>query len=151
MAPRARPIEERLEDMIHRDPNSGCWLTAAGPIAGGYPLILYRGRRVPAHRAAFECWVGEIPPGLYIDHKCRTRECLNPAHLRAVTPRVNVTENSSGWAARNLAKTHCPSGHPYDDANTYRGAGNPQASVRACRTCKRNRERSRRAKRRGHS
>jgi hypothetical protein len=35
-------------------------------------------------------------------------------------------------AARNAAKTHCPRGHPYDDANTYIS---PRGS-RICRKCR---------------
>jgi hypothetical protein len=36
-------------------------------------------------------------------------------------------------AERQLAKTHCPAGHPYDEANTYRRRGDNR---RYCRKCK---------------
>jgi hypothetical protein len=32
-------------------------------------------------------------------------------------------------------KTHCPQGHPYDEANTYRPPGAPRS--RKCRECMR--------------
>jgi hypothetical protein len=35
---------------------------------------------------------------------------------------------------RNAAKTHCPKGHPFDEANTYRHGG-----ARWCRACRRER------------
>lgn len=77
---------------------------------------------------------GEIPDGLVIDHQCRVRACCNVDHLRVVTQQVNVTENIVGasWQ-KNLAKTHCPQGHPYDEANTH---VNKKGS-RMCRQCMR--------------
>jgi hypothetical protein len=34
-----------------------------------------------AHRVSYEHYVGPIPKGLEIDHLCRVRHCVNPAHL----------------------------------------------------------------------
>jgi hypothetical protein len=44
----------------------------------------------------------------------------------------------SALAERNAAKTYCPKGHPYDEANTYVRAGD---GARVCKTCKRERYR----------
>ncbi|GAA2699931.1 HNH endonuclease signature motif containing protein [Nonomuraea recticatena] len=43
-----------------------------------------------AHRAIFELEVGPIPEGLTLDHLCRVRACVNPAHLEPVTRSVNT-------------------------------------------------------------
>jgi hypothetical protein len=90
--------------------------------------------------------VGAIPEGLFIDHKCRTRCCVNPAHLRAVSPTVNVLENSVGFAATNLAKTHCANGHEFTAENTriHRQPGRPP--YRSCKECQRERVRAHRRK-----
>lgn len=45
--------------------------------------------RVRAHRFAYELFVGPIPSGYDIDHVCRNRRCVNPAHLEAVPGDVN--------------------------------------------------------------
>jgi len=79
------------------EPNSGCWLWI-GPVApNGYghyrPHGHGRPRMVAAHRALYELEKGAIPPGLQIDHLCRVRSCVNPAHLEAVT----ASENQRRW------------------------------------------------------
>jgi hypothetical protein len=89
-----------------------------------------RGRR--AHRVVYEREVGQIPEGFTIDHLCRNRRCVNPAHMEPVPNGVNVLRGY-GPPAQNARKTHCAHGHPLTGANLYihpRGA-------RVCRTCRR--------------
>lgn len=93
---------------------------------------------VSAHRWSYERFVGPIPTGLEIDHLCRNRDCVNPTHLETVTHRENMQ--------RAMALiTHCPQGHPYDEANTlYR----PKYGDRICRICARNHKRAYRLRKR---
>jgi hypothetical protein len=44
---------------------------------------------VPAHRWVWEQVRGPIPPGMELDHTCRTRLCVNPRHLEVVTRTEN--------------------------------------------------------------
>lgn len=62
-----------------------CWLWL-GAKAAGYGL--FRGHR--AHRWAYENLRGPIPEDLTIDHLCRARACVNPAHMEAVTREENT-------------------------------------------------------------
>lgn len=69
--------------------DSGCWLWTGHIMNAGYGMLGHRGRRVLAHRISHELHIGPIPEGMVIDHKCRTRRCVNPDHLHAVTRKQN--------------------------------------------------------------
>lgn len=96
----------------------------------GYGIVLANGKQYRAHRVMYENLVGEIPAGLYIDHLCRVRLCINPDHMEPVG---NVTNIMRGEApsAQNARKTHCSKGHEFTDSNThYRNNG-----WRICKQC----------------
>lgn len=124
----------------------GCWLWLAHVRKDGYGTFMRDGRRRPgrkpeyAHRVAYELLVGPIPEGLILDHVvargCKSRSCVNPAHLEPVTNLENGRRGVKGELT-----THCPRGHEYDAENTYVAAN----GWRDCRTCNREDQRERRA------
>lgn len=136
----ASEVEERFWAKVVRDPETDCWLWTAST-DNGYGRFWVAGRLVLAHRFAYELLVGPIPEGLELDHLCRVRHCVNPAHMEPVTQRVNILRGV-GFSAKNAAKTHCKRGHALDEANTYRrGDGK-----RHCRACNARRDRERQAR-----
>lgn len=94
---------------------------------------------VVAHRVAYFCAYGDIPPGLVLDHLCRVPSCCLPAHLEPVTTAVNIQRGAIGTT------THCRRGHEYpgDGRNPYNGR-------HRCYVCLALTERARKA-RNGHS
>lgn len=66
--------------------SSPCWIWQLKIDKGGYGR---EGNNV-AHRNYYERYVGPIPEGYEVDHKCGQRACVNPEHLDAVTKRQNL-------------------------------------------------------------
>ncbi len=121
---------------------TGCWVWTHALTRGGYGQMGWKGKIMKAHRISYELKYGEIPQGLDIDHLCRNRKCVNPAHLEAVSRKVNVLRGT-GLAAINAKKTHCIRGHLFDKANTYYQKRTPTRTKRTCRTCARTKKRDR--------
>jgi hypothetical protein len=76
-----KPLSERFENSILRDPNSGCWLWTGGTFINGYGYLVVNGKTRSTHRMAWEIYVGDIPDDMCVLHKCDVRCCVNPKHL----------------------------------------------------------------------
>ncbi len=105
----------RFWDKVRK--TESCWLWTATLDQGYGRFSVAPGRSARAPRVAYELFVGPIPADRQIDHLCRNRACVNPAHLELVTSRTN-TLRGEGRTARNARKTHCPKGHAYAPENT---------------------------------
>lgn len=123
-------LPSRFWDKVTPDSNSGCWLWIGKLDRYGYAKTSVKTRAVTGHRMAYLA-VAPIPDGLTLDHLCRVRNCVNPAHLEPVTNVENVMRGESVWAV-NARKTECHKGHPLDEANTYVTTD----GFRQCRKCK---------------
>lgn len=107
-------LRRYFEDRYLPVTESGCWLWMGAQNDGGYGVCFIEGIHLRAHRIAYEIHIGPIPPELQLDHLCRVRCCVNPAHLEPVT----ITENLRRGINAESSRTHCPQGHPYSESNT---------------------------------
>jgi len=71
---------------------SGCWEWTKGRDKDGYGRIAVNRRDTRAHRLAYQCWVGEIPEGHVVRHKCDNPPCINPEHLETGTNADNMRD-----------------------------------------------------------
>jgi hypothetical protein len=122
---------------------AACWWWRGTLNPDGYGRFHLEGEQL-AHRIAYRLTLGPIPAGRCLDHLCRNRACVNPAHVEATTLQVNILRGA-GRAAREARATHCLRGHPFDETNTLiRKDGG-----RFCRACGRVRGRAYRERRKG--
>ena len=128
-------IPENVAARISPEPMSGCWLWTGHITHLGYGALKTASKTWKAHRLVYTLLKGAVPPGLELDHLCRTRSCVNPEHLEPVTHRENIMRGE-GLAANCARKTHCKNGHPLSGSNCrVRPDGG-----RRCLTCKRTKE-----------
>lgn len=121
-----------LERFTRKIDTSGeCWNWTANKSPKGYGQFKIAARNVPAHRMAYELFVGPVPAGLVVDHLCRNRGCVRPDHLEPVTSRENTLRGVT-LAASQVSRTHCPRGHEYAGGNLRLSLGGRRRHCRAC-------------------
>src|ERR1019366_9305104 len=135
----AASSEERFWRYADKRGEDECWLwigTKSSKTGYGNFAVRSPGgamRTVLPHRFSYGLVHGAIGRGMHIDHLCRTRLCVNPLHLEAVSPRTNTLRGISP-AAVNATKVACARGHAFDLKNTYI---DPSRGNRQCRECHR--------------
>lgn len=99
------PLDIRYELHINRIPG-GCWEWQSAHNQAGYGQFII-GRPgngvISVHRWAYEHFVGPIPDGLLVLHKCDNSRCSNPDHLYVGTQKDNTNDKK---ARGRYAKTH---------------------------------------------
>ena len=108
---------------------AGCWISTYSVASHGYAQIGWQDRDfrqiVTAHRASWVHFHGQIPEGMTIDHTCKQRRCVNPAHLRV----LSNYENARRTLGRDWPLGQCVNGHP--SSETYQRP----SGKRICRSC----------------
>lgn len=136
-----RSVEQRIHEKYVAGTADECWPWLGAISNNGYGNVAIEsgrgGKATAAHRAVYTLLVGPIPGGLQIDHLCRNRACVNPAHLEPVTGQENVRRAAA-------LRVTCASGHPFSPENTTHLPSRP--TVRLCRECRRATQRQYRAR-----
>jgi hypothetical protein len=86
--------------------------------------------KTTSHRVAFAWFVRTPKPREVVDHLCRNRSCVNPAHLEAVTQSVNLKRGAGAFLRPFCKKGHALTGDNIRTITNYRGE-----VFRRCQTC----------------
>lgn len=145
------PLEARLRDVGWTVTASGCW-EWNGKRRGRTPetaygifnakLLGYQDAR--AHRAMYECFVGAIPDGMQIRHKCDNPPCVNPEHLIPGTAADNSRDMVKRRRHNMHDRTECAKGHDL----TLPGAITRTGPANRCTVCHEAAEECKRARNR---
>lgn len=121
--PRKRlSVRARLEAYRTIDPVTSCWLWTKSCGKKGYGQIWIVDTFVRVPRAAYEVFIGPIPEGLFVLHRCDNPPCFNPDHLFAGTQSENIRDCVAKGRWSSKPHSVCDKGHP----KPYRGV---------CRIC----------------
>lgn len=93
---------DRLIASARIGPMTDCWpVTTRARNRDGYTLLRVRGTKQRSHRAMFSLFYPDVPAPV-VRHVCNNPACINPAHLRAGTPRDNAHDRMHANRGGNL-------------------------------------------------
>lgn len=134
---RTAPLSERFLSRINKTPNCWEWIGELNKDGYGRFLVKETQKYWMVHRLALSLVGIRIPKNKVVDHICRNRKCVNPEHLRIVTPYENIMdERSLAMGRLNKEKTHCVRGHEFEKVGYYLIATSPYKKDRTSRVCK---------------
>ena len=117
---------------------AGCWIWQRSILPRwGYGMAWRDGRHVLAHRWFYEQVHGPVPTGYQLDHLCRNRACVNPAHLEVVTRRTNARRGANTiLTAEQVAeiRAHRPDAARYGRAALAAKYSVSEATIKDIRT-----------------
>lgn len=103
-APDERSDSEKFGDLVWVV-ESGCWLWLGSVTSQGYGSFTpSHASFYSAHRWAYAHFVGDLSDGDVVDHKCFTRSCVNPDHLRRSSPAQNNSNRSGPQKASRTGR-----------------------------------------------
>jgi hypothetical protein len=106
---------------------TGCWIWLGHKDANGYA----RAGDVNAHRAVYIAHGHPVPQGFDLDHLCKRRDCVNPAHMEVVTEVENIARKSRTVIYRGRQFDICRKGHALEGENLRIRRGK-----RVCEACR---------------
>lgn len=100
---------------------SGCWEWTRTRNQGGYGEMSIRRKLRHASHISYSVFIGEIPAGLMVLHKCDNPPCINPDHLFLGTQQDNMDDMAAKGRARHVTgQSHGRAKLTWDDVAAMR-------------------------------
>lgn len=96
-------LNDRFEAKFQK--SEGCWIWMSGLTTTGYGSFTIDNKSAKAHRVAYQIYVGPVPRGMHVLHRCDNRKCVNPHHLFLGTNQTNIDDKVS--KGRQLKGERC--------------------------------------------
>lgn len=81
-------LKSKLLSRMEMIPECGCWIWM-GALSSGYGHIYVNSKMEYVHRISYQVFIGSIPTGYDVLHRCDTPSCGNPYHLFTGTALYN--------------------------------------------------------------
>ena len=92
-------ILERLDTS-----SEGCWEWQGGVNSNGYGVVSLEGKMWYTHRLVWSVFIGPIPEGMFVRHRCDNKLCSKPSHLELGTPRDNRLDYTNRQLPKERAR-----------------------------------------------
>lgn len=103
-----RRISERDWREEDRGYLSPCWIwqDKRDESRDRYPhrLVMINKKRIPAHVAVYELFVGPVPRGHHLHHRCEQPACVNPEHLTPLLPGDHARIHTARLTAEDVRR-----------------------------------------------
>lgn len=129
---------ERFSSRVAYQSN-GCWEWTGNKKAGGYGRFYYQGKKMLSHRYIYQVCVAPLNPSKELHHLCENPSCVNPSHLVEINRYEHFSLTVQNPAHQRFMQTHCKSGHEFTTKNTYCYTSETGRLRRSCRSCRNNR------------
>ena len=89
------------------DEETGCWVWNGKTVKNnsGYGIFNMDNTSFLAHRVSYSHYIGEIPKGMCVLHKCHNPACVNPEHLYVGTHRQNMDDMINSGRKKKRGKS----------------------------------------------